>query len=277
MYGETRQTKNDVVGWDRFLVSVVQEFAKENNIKLDLISAGWIMRLQKKDVTRFIFGLDLGLNNSASKLLARDKAATSDILALGDIPYVEHKLFLRPESLGSNPNGNWTSIIKYFKECNGDVVCKPNMGSGGIDVERANTQPALERIVQELFRDNRTVAISPYVDMSAEYRVTVLDGKAELVYKKVKRNDENLKFNLCKGAYAQEVNDIKELEETSKLAVQAANAIGIRFTNVDIAACQDFSILEINSGVMFEHYAKQGTKEEENARRVYRKALSTLF
>lgn len=279
MYGETRQTQNDIVGWDRFLVSTVKEFCKENDIRLDLISAGWIMRMQKCDITRFIFGLDLGLNNSASKLLARDKAATSDVLELENIPHIQHKLFLRPESLGSNPAGNWESIMEYFKECGGDVVCKPNLGSSGLGVERATMQPELESMVQELFVDNRTVAISPYVEMSTEYRVTVLDGKAELVYKKVKENGEDLKFNLCKGAYAEEVKDKNTLKKVSGLAVQAANAIGIRFTNVDIAATakQGFAVLEMNSGVMFEHYAKQGEKEKENAREVYRKALAKLF
>ncbi len=277
MYGETRQINSEVVGWERFLVNTVREFTKENGIDLKLISAGWIMRMQKGENLRFIFGLDLGLNNSTSKLLARDKAATSDILELADIPHITHKLFLRPTSLGSNPEGNWSKIKEFFKECDNDVVCKPNFGSSGIGVERASTVPELEHVVQNLFAENRAIVISPYVEMSAEYRVTVLEGKVELIYKKVKENAEDLKFNLCKGAYAKEAAK-EDKEKISNLAVGATRAIGIRFANVDIAESESgLQILEINSGVMFEHYAKQGDKEREGAKAVYRKALAKLF
>lgn len=290
MYGETRQVgeDTDIVGWDRFLVKVVQEFAEENDIKLDLISTGWIMRLQKDGTTRFIFGLDLGLNNSSNKLLARDKAATSDILELEGIAHIPHKLFLKPKSLASNPDGNWHTILKYYKEYGEDVVCKPNFGSSGMGVERATTQAELEQIMQKLLVENRAVAVSPYVEMTAEYRVTVLDGVAELVYKKTKENPEDLKFNLCKGAYAEEETNEEIRHRVSELAVAAANACGMRFTNVDVAAGAErsrstetpksnFSVLEMNSGVMFEHYAKQGDSERDNARAVYRKALAKLF
>ncbi len=277
MYGETRQNDSDIVGWDRFLIEVVKEFTQENEIKLDLLSAGWIMRLQKGDNLRFIFGLDLGLNNSTSKLLARDKAATSDILELSGVPHITHKLFLRPTSLGSNPEGNWSKIKEFFKENDNDVVCKPNLGSSGMGVEHTQNQAALEHTVQEIFAKHRTMALCPYVEMSAEYRVTVLDGKVELIYKKVKENKEDLKFNLCKGAYAEEVKE-EEREKISNLAVDAAGAISIRFANVDIAESKSgLKVLEINSGVMFEHYARQGDKERIAARSVYRKALAKLF
>ncbi len=279
MYGETRPVDNDIVGWDRFLIKVVKEFAKENDIKLDLISTGWIMRLQKDNIIRFIFGLDLGLNRSSNKLIVRDKAATSDILKLEDIPHIPHKLFLKPCSLASNRSGNWATIIKYFNEYGKDVVCKPNFGSGGSGVERATVQADLERVMQKLLVENRAVALSPYVDMKAEYRVTVLDGVVELVYKKVKKDSKELKFNLSSGTYATEESDEDIIKQVSQLSIRATNACGIRFGNVDLAQSTDgvFSVLEINGGVMFEHYAKQGKTEMENARAVYRKALAKLF
>ncbi len=276
MYGETRPT--DILGWDRFLVEVVREFAEEHSIKLDLLSGGWIMRLEKDSKVRFIFGLDLGLNNSTSKLLARDKSATSDVLELEDIPHIPHKLFLRPESLASNPDGNWESIVEYFNTYKQNVVCKPNLGSSGLGVEQATSQASLEKVVQNLFAHNRSISISPFVAMNAEYRVTVLNSNVELIYKKIKENQDDLKFNLCKGAYAEEVTNKGEIEKISQLAVQAASAIGINFANVDIAlSASGLEILEINSGVMFEHYVKQGSEERERARQAYRNALSTLF
>ncbi|MDP2650366.1 MAG: hypothetical protein Q8P16_02260, partial [bacterium] len=171
MYGDTRE--EHIVPLGRFLARVVKDFAEANGWEFILLSGDWVMAIQKDGVRKYIFGYDFGLNNSAAKLIARDKAATTDVLRLDAVPAVEHKLFLRPDTLGANPNGNWQAMAEWFKECDEDVVCKPNIGSSGNGVERATTHSALERIVQKLFAEERAIAISPFVHVKAEYRATV--------------------------------------------------------------------------------------------------------
>ena len=274
MYGETREP----IAWDRFLAQVVRDFAKDKKIKITPLSGDWIFKLEKNNEKHFIFGLDLGLNNSASKLLARDKSATSEILASENIPHIPHELFLRPNSLGSNPNGNWQEILRLFDYYNKDLVLKPNIGSSGRSVIRAKNTAELEAAVQKIFASERTLALSPYVEMLAEYRVTILNGEMLNIYKKVKSDPDDLKFNLGSGAYAENIDDERKKQEIQKLAESAANALNIRFTNIDVSESKNaLEILEINSGVMFEHFAKQGELEKEKARSIYHKALTELF
>jgi len=273
MYGETREP----VSWDRFLAQVIRDFAQTHDMQLESYSGDWIFRLAKDGAHHFIFGLDLGLNNSASKLIARDKSATFEILYDAGVPAIPHHLFLRPLSLGSNPNGNWQSLQKLLTKYPQGLVCKPNIGSSGRTVIKVQNQAELEQAVQNIFTTERTLAVSPFVDMSAEYRVTVLNNTALHVYKKVKDADD-LKFNLSSGAHAEEVTDEILKEKLFTLATDATRAIDITFANVDIAESNNgLQVLEINSGVMFEHYAKQGEKEAQTVTDIYTKALSTLF
>jgi glutathione synthase/RimK-type ligase-like ATP-grasp enzyme len=276
MYGDTRE--EHIVPLGRFLARVVREFAEAHGWEFMLLSGDWVMSIQRNGVRKYIFGYDFGLNNSAAKLIARDKAATIDVLRLDNIPAVEHKLFLRPDTLGANPRGNWQAITDWFDVCNEDVVCKPNIGSAGQGVMRATNAAALERIVQKLFSEERAIAISPFVNIEAEYRATILDDEVLLVYEKVRTNKDDIRFNLVNGAFAKAVDDEDTLAHVEELATRAARAIGIRFANVDIIRHDDaFEVLEVNSGVMFEHYAEQGDIEEANARAVYEKALSKVM
>lgn len=276
MYGNTRDEK--IVPWKRFLVETVTKFANIHNIKVTLLSGDWIIVLEKDSVLRHIFGLDFGLNNSTAKLFARDKVATSDMLQHYEVPCVPHHLFLRPASQGANPNGNWEAISALFQKYNADVVCKPNNGGGGANVTRVQTQDELEITIQNLFIEDRAIAISPFVNIKKEYRATILKNEVELVYEKKRLNENDFKFNLSSGASAIPITD-KNLENSIKtLAINAAEAIGITFANIDIIESEKgLEILEINSGVMFENYAKQGQKEKDRAELIYFKAIESLF
>ena len=274
MYGETREP----MSWDRFLATVIRNFAEKHNITATALSGDWIFLLEKDARRHFVFGLDLGLNNSSSKLIARDKSATFEILNRENIPAVPHHLFLRPNSLGSNPDGNWTALQTYFTQYNNNVVCKPNIGSSGRMVVQAQTLPELELAVQNIFSQERTLAVSPFLDIAAEYRITVLQHKALHVYKKEKTDDTILKFNLSSGAIATEVTDKTLIKKLYTIAQDATRAIDITFANVDIVETpKGFFVLEINSGVMFEHYAKQGQKEKNTVENIYNQALLSIF
>ena len=276
MYGETREER--VVPWKRFIVDVVREYCDEHDITLELLSGDWIMRMTKGSEQRYIFGPDFGLNSSVSKLLARDKSATSEVLAYAQVPHIEHRLFLRPGSLGSNPHGNWESLQTCFQEFNNDVVCKPNDGSAGLFVARAQTSAEFETAIHELFVQSRTVAVSPYYPIESEYRITMVDHNAELIYEKVKADDEELKFNLSNGSQAHEVTDPALVARLQELATNATRALNIRLANVDIARVgNELSILEVNGSVSFENYAQQGPEEERKARAVYKKVIDLLF
>ena len=245
---------------------------------MTLLSGDWIILLEKDGVQKHIFGLDFGLNTSAAKLFARDKAATTDVLQHYAIPHITHRLFLRPTTKGARPEGNWSALSKWFIECGQNVVCKPNDGTGGNSVFHIQTQAELEDIIQKLFVEERAIAVSPFVHIESEYRLTVLKGVVELAYEKRKSKEEGFKFNLNLGASAHPITDASLLAELRDIALNTANALGITFANVDIVKTdKGLFVLEVNSGVMFDHYAEQGEKERSTAVAVYEKALQELF
>ncbi len=269
---------NAILGWDRFLVKVLKKYAKKHNLKIVLFSGDWIIELENSNKKRFfIFGLDLGLNSSSTKLLVRDKVGLYNVLKYHKIPILEHKLFLKPGSLGTKKEGQWGEMIKFFKKNKQSIVCKPNAGGGGIDIFLAQNQNELEKSVTELFKKYRAIAFSPYVKIENEYRITVLDDEVLLVYKKVKKEND-FQFNLSKGAFGKVVKDKKVLEELSYLALKATKTIGLRLANVDVISVNGkFMIMEINSGLMFEHFVKQGEKEKQIAEKIYEKILDKLI
>jgi glutathione synthase/RimK-type ligase-like ATP-grasp enzyme len=86
------------------------------------------------------------------------------------------------------------------------------------------------------------------------------------------------KHNLGKGAKAVEVNDETLKTALSELAISCMNALNLTFVSVDIIKANNrLLVLEINSGVMMESYSRQGDKEYEKAKDIYRKAVIKMF
>ncbi len=86
----------------------------------------------------------------------------------------------------------------------------------------------------------------------------------------------NWKHNLGQGAIP---NLLEELPDALKeLAKQAVNALNLRFASVDIVKYRDgWKVLEVNSGVMMENLASNGTECYDLAKQIYRKAIQKMF
>jgi D-alanine-D-alanine ligase-like ATP-grasp enzyme len=85
----------------------------------------------------------------------------------------------------------------------------------------------------------------------------------------------NWKSNLAEGAKAA----VTENETVKILAVKAANAINIRFCSVDIieTTAGDFYVMEINSGVMIEHFLNSNQDKYEMVKSIYEKAVLKML
>ncbi len=273
---------NNVQGWGRFLVEAVREYAYKNNLKFETFSGDWVIRLEtnpatsRKHIVKYLFGNEFGLNNTASRAICNDKSATYQVLTREKLKALEHVILLRPGSLGA-PNNTY-EIAKYALHKFGySAIIKPNSGSGGDDINHIKSEKELRKNLDYMFLRYRALTISPFVNISAEYRVCVLNQNAELIYEKVKTQDM-LQHNLSKGAVAKEIKDAKLNETLGKLAIRASKAVGINFANVDIINVSgNLMVIEINSGVMFEHYSSQSEENAKKAMRVYHKALDMLF
>ena len=172
---------------ERIFIQIMKQISNELNFSLEFLSYNWIIRVRNKEIIRHIIGYDWELNSSTSQLIAKDKSACSELLKSQGIHSIEHKLFLNPQSQSYiDGKGNWLSLIKYSEMNKYPLVCKSNMGTGGNEVFKANSQVELESYVHMLFSKHRGICLSPFYNIKNEYRVILLFGEAYLVYVKQK-------------------------------------------------------------------------------------------
>ncbi|MEM9936470.1 MAG: hypothetical protein AAF824_22785 [Bacteroidota bacterium] len=172
---------------ERALITIIKSLAKKMDLEISLFCYKWVIQIRKYRTTRHIIGYDWELNTSTAQLIAKDKYACYELLKKANLPTIEHKLFLNTQSqhyIGGN--GSWHELVTFYKSNNFDIVCKPNVGTGGNSVFRVQNQLELESACHHLFSKSRGLTVSPYYDIRFEYRVIVLQGEALLVYSKEK-------------------------------------------------------------------------------------------
>lgn len=166
----------------RNFVKIITEICNEENIDFKSFSYDWIFQLYKNGIYNYIIGYQFGLNVASVHSICCDKSAASEIMSSLKIPNIEHYFFMSPVNqkyIGDG--GSWDLLMKKLKEY-GQLVCKSNEGSGGNLVFRVDNQYELENAVYKIFQKSRSMAVSPYYDISNEYRAIVLDGKIKFIY-----------------------------------------------------------------------------------------------
>lgn len=173
---------------EKLLRRLVREVCAEEGIQYRSFSYGWIIRLKKDGIYRYIAGNNFDLNTEASSRIACDKAATYAALHARRIPAAEHTLLLNPATRpGFIPEeGHWNTIKRFFEGNNRRIVVKPNNGLQGRGCFLCRTMAEVERAVHTLFREYDAIALSPFYPAEREYRVFALDGKPLFVYAKRK-------------------------------------------------------------------------------------------
>ena len=83
-------------------------------------------------------------------------------------------------------------------------------------------------------------------------------------------------YNLGRGAIPV---DEPATQRERELAVQGARACGLRLAAVDIVTLEsgEQRVLEVNSGIMMEHYARRSADNYERASHVYRAIVQGMF
>ncbi len=306
----------------RVMVKIIEEICTEEGIYCERFSYDWIFRLTKNGKTAHIFGYQFENNSATAQLICTDKCASSEILRSKGIPAVEHFFFISPDDLHYiGLEGNWPRMLDLLKEY-GRLVCKPNEGTGGIDVFQVSSPSELELAVNAVFAHSRSLALSPFYPIDQEYRVILLNDQIKLVFSKtiqsligngrysfkqllleqnpalletiptgefsedllnkVPKSGEkiplNWKHNLGQGAQPELINEPVLVAQLSALALHAAQAVNVRFASVDIIRTGgEFKVLEINSGIMMESFARLNSHNYLVAKSIYQEALVALF
>lgn len=315
---KAKQNKRD------YFIELIADLSKDLKLEMNLFCQEWIIKLSNKDKAVFIIGYNFGLNTDSCARICTDKTALYDILMSEKIPAVEHKLFHLFHGYNQD-EGNWESMISFFRKNNNKVVVKPNKGTGGIGVEMANTLYELECHVYNQLNPKDAICLSPFINIENEYRVVMVGNTPHLVFKKTipiltgngqssilellnekfDNNDihvsilsylenENIdlneileenkvlhlnwKHNLGGGASAELVK-IEENSRVIQLAKKVTNTLKSSFVSVDIiqTSSNDYMVLEVNSGVMLVNFSLTGEKEYSMAKKVYKKAIESMF
>lgn len=259
---------------------IIKEICDEENINYSVISKDWIIVLEKNGVTNLVTGYKFGINNHALGELLDDKYATFELLSKKDIPIIEHNIVYGPNNnneyaIGSN---NVEYLDKLFNKYGQDVVLKINDGTCGANVLHIKNRDELIKQYENLSKKYFSMSLCPYYDIENEYRAIVVNGKQELLYKKIKPvvigdgrstikellesfNSEYFKnitnsnldkilekdevfeydwrFNLAKGSKVSFNIDEKLKNEISSLAEEISKKIGLGFGSIDIIKTTD--------------------------------------
>ena len=258
---------------------LINEICKEKGIKVEYLSADYILRLTKNSKVRHIIGPYWDINSSVADRIACDKTGCYIMLNHDGIPAIEHMLMYNPlrRSYLLDDNGVTQKIRDYFETNNRQVVAKPNDSAEGRNVFYCDNLLTLEQAVHTIFTTEPDAALCPYHEIYTEYRVFYLNGRAHFSYGKIRGDD--WRFNLSQGARAFEIKDANLRAKLGELAVKAAKCININFASIDVVSLENnkLAIMEINSGVVAQHLLEQLPYLRQTIKSIYAEAIGTMF
>jgi len=245
---------------------IIEEICKKHKIKLTSLNDGWVLKLQKGNNVKILFGYNFPLDNTSISKTCDDKAACSDLLKTYGIQSFEHKYFMKGFYKPKE-------ITEWYNKFGSDVVVKPNVGSSGKDVYHCNSIQELRANIKTILKSHIGFSISPFYNYTFEYRAIMLNHIPMVVYKKVR--NESWKHNLALGATISEEIDVKKLKYIKKLASKISKRLGIKFCSIDLAEINNkLIVVEVNSGVMMEKFSQHNYKK---AYSIYEKAILHIF
>ena len=304
---------------ERTIVTLLREIALENGYDYRTFSHDWVKAFTKGEKSMYVYGYNFPINCTTFTQIANDKACTSEILSANGIPNVEHSYFMSPNDIHYvkylGVEGNWKQMTALLERY-GKIICKPNSGTGGAGLKIVEDEGDLEKAVSELFANESTMCICPYYDIQNEFRVIILDGKVQLIFRKVrphiigngkdniaslcaqsgKKADASIgidmayipkdgekveigwKHNLGQGSSPEVISDGDVYDEVSRLAQKTLSLLGGRFASVDCVSIDGkYRVLEVNSGVMMDNFALSSKDNYIKAKSIYKAAVDKYF
>lgn len=263
---------------ETFYDQMLQEICAAEKIDLVWLSRGWLGVLTKGTEQNLIMGHKFNLNAAVASLIADDKFATFEMLERAKIPVAEHQIIYPTNNTRNYAKGY--NSLKYAEEYlakQGKIVVKPNTGTQGQGVSLVQNAKELAPALSRAFGISYSASLCPFYEIKFEYRVIMLDGQARLIYCKTRAKD--WRFNLEHGAKATKVQDENLRARLSSLAQKVVAAIGLRFCSVDLieTVAGELLVLEVNSGVMTEHYLEQNPTDYDLVRQIYHDAVRKMF
>ena len=255
---------------NRLLPDFVQEACRDLGIEHKSFSDNWVHQLKKDSVQKWIIGYSFDINSTAASGLARDKVAATHALEASGVPTAKHML-ARSRAMKS-------VLVENLKTIPDDqpVVIKPLEGASGHGVHRFETKAEAVHYLEQ--QPHTDWAMSPWYDIVSETRITLLDDDVVCAYEKREpgARDGLVLYNLGTGAVAVEVPPSGEVVA---LAQKARQTCGLRLAAVDVVKLRsgELLVLEVNEGIMMEHFARQSEEYRKKASDIYGKIVERMF
>lgn len=256
--------------------SIMEEICKELLINLNIISNGWVYVLEKNGKRRFLTATTFDLNNHAIGKIFDDKYATYELLKNIDVPVINHSLAYNDDNTSDYAFGKNTKdyIYDFYNKNDCNIVLKANNGYGGRRVFHVTEKSEIDQVLEKLFLNCNSISMCPYYNIKNEYRIIVLNGNIELMYKKIKpaiigdgkstirdllvkenehffkdnylsseydrvlslgeKYEFNWQFNLSKGASISLDIDSEVKEDILKIINKITSSIEVGFASIDI-------------------------------------------
>lgn len=167
-------------------IRLIEESAQSLGIEVQHFADNWAMKLSKGENTHFIVGYTLPLNSAVSMKIVRNKNVCNEILTSAGVPNVPHQLIYTPAMLLTlgRTNGNRELINEFISSGGFPLLVKRNDSSRGEGVCLVHNETELERALNRFYAGDRTICLSPYREITHEYRNIVLDNRCLLTYEK---------------------------------------------------------------------------------------------
>ncbi len=254
----------------RLLPEVIRHLCARQGISYTSFSDNWLLRLEKDSQVHWAFGYQFDINNAASLKIAEEKVATFLALDHAGIPAIPH--YLAKSVADDEPD--WSLLQQLTPDV--AYVTKPLAGSGG---KHISMHTSLDEAASALRTSPlEAIAISPWYDIVSEVRLIVLDGTILLAYEKTNAQEKDglRYFNLGHGA---EPRVFTPSAEESRMALASLAACSLRLGAVDIAICASGErlVMEVNSGIMLENFARNSPENLKITEEIYKKILVCIF
>lgn len=289
---------------------IIKEISNEENIQVTFLSSKWVIKLEKNNLVKYIYGYKFPLNDHSVGSILDDKSLFYDVLINNSIPVIEHFVIYK--------DYDKETVCAYFKKNNNTLIVKGNVGTCGNEVYKVDNINDLFNTINELFKSQYSISLCPFYDIKCEYRLIILNKKVELIYAKTKQivignghstlqelaikynkdyysNHEifnkdkvlnknelyllNFKFNLSNGCRMSFDIDNEIKDKLKEISNKIINVIDINFGSIDIILSDNnLLVMEANSGVMMNNLIKQNGIDGHNiAKEIYKKAIKSMW
>ncbi|CAH1058215.1 ATP-grasp domain-containing protein [Paenibacillus pseudetheri] len=256
-------------------LKMIQHSVTTLGITFEEVTPNFVYRATDGMKSFVMVDAEIGLNNSASTIIAMSKSLTYDVLHKANIPAVEHIYLAHPDARFNHSNPYELAECSFYK-FNKQVVMKQDNGAQGNHVYKINEITDLHEKLDTLFSLQLNGAIGPYYEAEIEYRIVTFNHQARVFLGK--KRVHSWKHNLINGAVAIEVSDQAKRAALAALASGTSKAMGLDFCSVDILETgQGLMVIEVNHKVMLDEYCKQNPSEVPALSDLYREVILQRF